>query len=338
MKKRTILITGGYGFMGSDFIRYILSKNDNICIINFDKLTYEANLDNLVSVEKDRRYKFVKGDIADKKAVESVFKKYKPDYIVNFAAETHVDRSIHGEAEKFVRTNVLGVFNILEAVKDNDYVKKFIHISTDEVYGDTPFNSKLKFTEKSPLRPSNPYSSTKASGDMMCLAYYRTYGIPVVITRSGNNYGPYQYPEKMMPFFVLRAFEDKKLPLYGKGLNIRNWVYVRDHSRAVQICLSKGQPGEVYNISADQYKQNKDVALGILKNLKKDKSLIEYVTDRPGHDRRYAPSASKLKRLHWSPEYDFNKGLKVAIKWYEDNPHWVSRVQKKMESINKHIK
>jgi len=324
--------------MGSDFVRYMLSRKKDIRIVNFDELTYEGNPDNLAEVDKDKRYTFVKGDITDKDAVTNVFKKYKPNYVINFAAETHVDRSIHGEAEKFVRTNVFGVFNLLEAVRQDKNVKKFIQISTDEVYGDLPFNSKDKFTEASPLCPSNPYSSTKASGDMMCMAYYRTYQLPIVVTRSGNNFGPYQYPEKLIPFFVFKALNDKILPLYGRGLNVRDWVYVRDHSRAVETCLLKGIAGEVYNISTNQCKQNKEVALNILEQLDKSRILITYVADRPGHDRRYALSSAKLRRLGWKPQHQHDKVLRSTIKWYVDNPVWVSKVQKKIKKINKHIK
>lgn len=324
--------------MGSDFVRYMLSKRSTGRVVVMDKLAPEANLDNLKPVARDRRYKFIKGDITNARTLEAVFKKYKPQVVVNFAAETHVDRSIHGEAEKFIFNNVIGVQNLLEAVKSHSYIKKFIQISTDEVYGDTPFNSKLRFTELSALRPSNPYSASKASGDLLCLAYNRTYNLPVIVTRSGNTYGPYHYPEKLIPFFILRAQAEKRLPLYGRGRNIRDWVYVRDHSRAVEAVISKGEPGEVYNISANQYEANKDVATAILKRLKKDASLITYVTDRPGHDRRYALSASKLQRLGWKPRYDFDKGIAATIEWYQDNPRWVSKVRTKLDRINKHIK
>lgn len=292
---KTILVCGGAGFIGSNFIRYVLYNHPKTRVVNLDKLTYCGNLDNLKDVSKNVHYRFIKGDIADLK-IEKVFKRFKPDYVVNFAAETHVDKSVHGRTEDFVKTNVFGVFNLLEIIKQYGRVKKFVQVSTDEVYGDLALDSKVKFKESDILKPRSPYSSTKASGDLICLSYFHSFGIPVVITRCGNNFGPYQYPEKLIPFFILRMLEGKKLPLYGDGKNVRDWIYVLDHCRAIYSCMVKGKPGEVYNIGAGNEKSNIEIAKMILRYFKKDESWIEFIKDRPGHDRRYALDASKIKK------------------------------------------
>ena len=294
-----ILVTGGAGFIGSNFILLFHKKYR---IINVDNLTYAAT----------RVPGVIKADIANKKQIEAVVRKYKPDYLVNFAAETHVDRSIHGHAEDFVLTNVHGVFTLLEAIKKYP-IKKYIQVSTDEVYGDVEVNSKKKFTEDSILRPSSPYSSTKAAGDLLCLSYHRTYGVPVVVTRGSNTYGPNQFPEKLIPYFVKCLLEGKKMPLYGDGKNTRDWLYVDDHCRAIELVLRKGKPGEIYNISADEYHTNLDIARRI-------GGPIEFVSDRPGHDRKYVPDSTKLRRqLGWKPKAKFDDAMKKTLEWFQKN-------------------
>lgn len=337
----TILVTGGAGFIGSHFVRQFLKKHQDFKVVNLDKLTYSGNLDNLKDISRSqasgRKYVFVKGDIADKKTVEAVFKKFKPNFLVNFAAESHVDRSIHGHAEEFINTNVYGVFNLLEAVKKFG-VKKFVQISTDEVYGSLPLNSKTKFTEKTQYTPRSPYSASKAAGDLFCYSYFTTYGLPVVVTHSSNNYGGYQYPEKLIPFFALRASKDEALPLYGDGKNVRDWIYVLDNIEAIEKVLFKGIPGEIYNIGGDNEIANIDIAQKILKILKKPDFLIKYILDRPGHDRRYALDSSKVKKeLGWKPRYNFDKMLVETVKWYQNNPEWIKSTIKRLKKVNPHI-
>ncbi len=336
-KSKLILVTGGAGFIGSNFIRYILGKYPNVKIINLDKLTYSGNLDNLKDISKDQRYKFIKGDVANKNTVNKIFKNYKPDYAINFAAETHVDRSIHVGAEEFIETNIKGVFNILEAIKKYG-IKNYLQVSTDEVFGSVALDSRDSFRETTAFAPNVPYSATKAGGDLLCRAYHSTWKLPVVVTHSSNNYGPYQYPEKLIPFFVLRMLEDKKLPLYGDGLNVRDWIHVLDHCRALELCLFKGHAGEIYNIGADNEMSNLAIAKLVLDYFERDKSWIEFVADRPGHDRRYAIDSSKIKKeLGWRPKLDFGKALASTIKWYVDNPAWIDRVRKRTGVFNPHI-
>lgn len=307
-----LLVTGGAGFIGSNFIRYILNKYPDYKIINYDKLTYAGNPDNLRDVEKDKRYKFVKGDICDFKLVNKYMK--KADAVVNFAAETHVDRSILN-AGLFIRTDVNGTFSLLEAARANK-IGKFIHISTDEVYGSI---LKGSFSEESPLKPNSPYSAAKASSDMLVRSYFTTYGVPAVITRCSNNYGPFQYPEKIIPLFVTNAIDDQKLPLYGDGKNVRDWLYVADHCRAIDIAVHKGKNGEVYNIGGGVEMTNIELTRKVLKIMKKPVSLIKKVSDRPGHDRRYSIDCSKIMKLGYRPLYTFEKALEETVKWYIDN-------------------
>ncbi|MFN3966323.1 MAG: dTDP-glucose 4,6-dehydratase, partial [Endomicrobiia bacterium] len=276
-----ILVTGGCGFIGSNFIRYILKKYHEYKIINLDKLTYAGNPDNLKDIEKNKNYKFVKGDICDSKIVDKLVKEV--DCIINFAAESHVDRSIL-EPGSFLKTDVFGTYTLLESAKKNN-IKRYIQISTDEVYGSIENGS---FTEESPLRPNSPYSASKASADMLCRAYFVTYNLPVIITRSSNNFGPYQYPEKIIPLFITNALEDKLLPVYGDGKNIRDWIYVLDNCKAIDLVLHKGKPGEIYNIGGGNEIQNIELTKKILKLLNKPESLIKFVEDRAGHDRRYS--------------------------------------------------
>lgn len=333
-----ILVCGGAGFIGSNFIKYLLKHRRAVKILNYDALTYSGNLDNLKEVQNHPRYKFIKGDIADQKKLHKVFSEFKPDYVISLAAETHVDRSIHMGALEFINTNIVGVFNILEAIKEFGNVKKYVQVSTDEVYGSLTLDSKKKFKESSPFAPNAPYAATKAGGDLLCRAYYSTWKLPVVVTHCSNNYGPYQYPEKLIPFFILRMLENKKLPLYGDGRNVRDWIYVLDHCRALELCLMKGGPGEVYNIGADSEKNNLEIAMLILKHFGRDKSWIEFVADRPGHDRRYAIDSSKIRReLGWRPIYSFEEKLPETINWYLNNRKWIDNIRKKTGVFNPHI-
>jgi len=335
---KTILVCGGAGFIGSNFIHYILSRHKKARLVNFDKLTYSGNLDNLKGVASNSRYKFVRGDISDSAAVSKIFRKYKPGFVINFAAETHVDRSIHMGALEFIKTNVEGVFNVLEAVNKFGGVEKYVQVSTDETYGSLALNSKEKFRENTAFSPNVPYAATKAGGDLLCRAYHSTWKVTVVVTHCSNNYGPYQYPEKLIPFFILRMLGGKKLPLYGDGKNGRDWIYVLDHCRALELCLLKGIPGQVYNIGADNEMSNFDIARLILEYFKRDNSWIEFVADRPGHDRRYAIDAAKIKKeLGWKRTHSFDTEFRKTIKWYLENPGWIERVWRKTGVFNPHI-
>jgi len=335
---KIILVCGGAGFIGSNFIHYILGKYPKAKIVNLDKLTYSGNLDNLRELAGDKRYTFVRGDIADKKKINAVFKKYTPHYVINFAAETHVDRSIHVGALEFINTNIVGVFNILEAVKAAGTTHSFVQVSTDEVYGSLDLRSKDKFSESTAFAPNVPYAATKAGGDMLCRAYHNTWKVPVIVTHCSNNYGPRQYPEKLIPFFVLRMLEGKKLPLYGDGRHVRDWIYVIDHCKALELCLLRGRLGAVYNIGADNEMSNRKIASLILNYFGKGADEIEFVGDRPGHDRRYAIDASLIrKELGWKPEYHFEDAFRETIHWYTDNKKWVERVRRKTGVFNPHI-
>lgn len=333
-----ILVCGGAGFIGSNFIHSVLEKYPKVRIINFDKLTYSGNLDNVRSLNTNTRYTFVRGDIADKKKIDLVFKKYKPHYVINFAAETHVDRSIHVGALEFINTNVAGVYNILEAVKEAGYVRMFVQVSTDEVYGSLDLDSKEEFTEATAFAPNVPYAATKAGGDLLCRAYSNTWKVPVIVTHCSNNYGPRQYPEKLIPYFVLRMLEDKKLPLYGDGRHVRDWIYVIDHCDALELCLLKGRSGAVYNVGADNEISNREIAKRILNYFGKGGDMIEFVGDRPGHDRRYAIDASLIrKELGWKPKHRFEDAFRKTVEWYTENPKWIERVRRKTGVFNPHI-
>lgn len=335
---KKILVAGGAGFIGSNFIRYILNRYPKAEILNYDKLTYSGNLENLQDFEKDKRYRFTKGDIVDKADLDKVFNDFQPEYVINFAAETHVDRSIHVGAKEFIDTNIIGVFNFLEAVKKSPRVKKYLQVSTDEVYGSLDLNSKEKFKEETSFTPNVPYAATKAGGDLLCRAYYQTFKLPVVVTHCSNNYGPFQYPEKLIPFFILRMIESKKMPLYGDGKNVRDWIYVLDHCAALELCLLKGKAGAVYNIGTDNELPNIEIARRILKYFNKDESWIEYAADRPGHDRRYAIDSAKIrKELNWRPKYKFEDAFLNTIRWYLDNKKWVENVREKTGVFNPHI-
>lgn len=320
MKK--LLITGGAGFIGSNFIHYILKKYKNYKIINLDKLTYAGNLENLRDIEKDPRYKFVKGDICDEKLVNRIFKKEKPDFVLNFAAETHVDRSIL-DPKAFIKTDVLGTQTLLEAVRKYG-IERMVQISTDEVYGSV---EKGKFKETDNLYPNSPYSASKTGADLLVRAYYKTFGLPVLITRSSNNFGPYQYPEKLISLFITNLIEDKKVPVYGKGDNVRDWIYVLDNCAGIDKVLHKGKIGEIYNIGGENERTNMEITNMILEGVGKDKSWIKYVEDRQGHDFRYALDIGKVKKLGWKPKYSFDKAMKETIEWYKENQEWWKKIK-----------
>lgn len=317
-----LLITGGAGFIGSNFVQYMLKQYPTYKIINLDILTYAGNLENLRLAEQNDNYQFIKGDIADHSLVESIFKG-GIDVVVNFAAESHVDRSIL-EPSIFVKTNVMGTQVLLECSKKYK-VNKFVQVSTDEVYGS--LDETGLFTEQTPLAPNSPYSASKAGGDLLVRAYHETFGLPVNITRCSNNYGPYQFPEKLIPLMIANALNDKPLPVYGDGMNVRDWLYVEDHCSAIDLVIHKGKLGEVYNIGGNNERTNINIVKTILNELGKPESLITYVNDRPGHDRRYGIDADKIKsELGWEPKYPFEKGIKETITWYLENRQWWGRI------------
>ncbi len=318
---RTVLVTGGAGFIGSNFVRYFLENNPSYSVINLDKLTYAGNLENLTDIEGHPRHRFVRGDISDRKLVEGLAREVTA--IIHFAAETHVDRSIV-QPDEFVKTNVYGTYILLEVARTFRH-SRFVHVSTDEVYG-----SRLEgfFKEGDSLTPNSPYSATKASSDLLATAYHKTYHLPVVITRCSNNYGPYQFPEKLIPLVITNALEDKPIPVYGDGRYMRDWLYVMDHCSAIDRVFHQGKPGEIYNIGGQSDKTNLEVIDLILEMLGKTKSLIQFVKDRPAHDRRYAIDPGKIIRdLGWRPSYAFEETLVKTVSWYRDHPHWWQRVK-----------
>ena len=314
MKK--MLITGGAGFIGSNFIHYILSKYNDYQVINLDKLTYAANLENLKDIEDNKNYKFIHGDIADQEFIFKLFENEKFDIVINFAAESHVDNSILNP-QIFTITNILGTQVLLDACRKYN-IKRFHQVSTDEVYGELPLDDKnILFTEKTPLNPSSPYSASKASADMLVKSYYRTYSLPITISRCSNNYGPYQHLEKLIPLMISKAINNDNLPVYGNGLNVRDWLHVYDHCTAIDLIIHEGKIGEIYNIGGNNEKSNIDVVKIILKELGKSEKLIKYVNDRPGNYLRYAIDSKKIKTtLNWKPVYSFEKGILDTIKWY----------------------
>ncbi len=335
MKK--ILVTGGAGFIGSNFVKYILNINDDVIIINVDLLTYAGNLENLEGVEKNSRYQFIRGDIRDKELMDKLFRIHQIDTVVNFAAESHVDRSIT-EPEIFLTTNIIGTQTLLETAKkhwkinpDNKYCReyklgvKFLQISTDEVYG--ALGAEGMFTETTPLSPNSPYSASKASADMIVRAYHKTFGLPINITRCSNNYGPYQFPEKLIPLMINNCQQNKSLPVYGDGMQIRDWLHVCDHCSAIYTVLIKGKIGEVYNIGGNNEKANIEIVKFIIYAMEKNENLITYVKDRPGHDRRYAIDNTKITtQLGWKPAYTFEEGLAETIEWYQNNAKWMDNI------------
>lgn len=317
--KIKILVTGGLGFIGSNFIRYMLNRYNHY-IVNLDKVTYCANFENLKDIEKNKNYKFIKGDICNKKIVQDAMKNC--DFVLNFAAESHVDRSI-GAPEGFIKTDIIGTYTLLEQARENK-IKRFIQISTDEVYGSIEKDS---FKETDILNPSNPYSASKASADLLVNSYYETYNLPVVITRTSNNFGPYQYPEKLIPLTITNIIEGKKVPLYGDGLNVRDWIYVLDNCEAIDFVLHNGALGKIYNIGAGNEKTNIEIVKMILAELGKDKNYIEYVRDRIGHDRRYSLNCQNINKLGWKTKFNFEEALKETIKWYAENEKWWKKIK-----------
>jgi len=335
-----LLVTGGAGFIGSNFIHYILKEHPDWEVTNLDKLTYAGNLENLTNIESNPRYRFVKGDIADREIISTLLRE-GIDVIVNFAAESHVDRSIL-DASPFIETNIKGTQVLLEAARahwniahhsppttpqplSTTHYPLFLQVSTDEVYGSTEAG---KFTEKSSLSPNSPYAASKAAADLLSYAYWKTYQLPVIITRSSNNLGPFQFPEKLIPLAITNALENKPIPIYGDGLNVRDWIFVADHCRALDFVLQKGKPGEVYNISADQEKTNLELIHQVLDMMDKPRSLITFVADRPGHDRRYALDIGKISReLDWAPTYSFEEALTITVNWYLDNESWWRKIK-----------
>lgn len=317
-----VLITGGAGFIGSNFIFYERTAHPDFELLCVDKLTYAGNLETLASVMDDPKFTFIKADIADREAIYSIFEKHNPDVVVNFAAESHVDRSIENPSI-FLQTNVMGTAVLLDACRKYG-VKRYHQVSTDEVYGDLPLDRPdLFFTEQTPLHTSSPYSASKASADLLCNAYQRTYGLPITISRCSNNYGPYQFPEKLIPLMIVNALANKQLPVYGQGLNVRDWLYVEDHCRAIDLILEKGTEGQVYNIGGHNEMHNIDIVQLICKELGKPESLITYVTDRKGHDMRYAIDPAFIhKELGWLPQTKFADGIQKTIQWYLDNRVW----------------
>ncbi len=317
-----IVVTGGAGFIGANFVYYMLENRPEDKIICYDKLTYAGNLATLEEAQKNKQFKFIKGDIADREAVYKMFEEEKPDIIVNFAAESHVDRSIENQ-EIFLQTNVIGTSVLMDACRKYG-IKRYHQVSTDEVYGDLPLDRPdLFFTEETPLHTSSPYSASKASADLLVMAYHRTFGLPVTISRCSNNYGPFHFPEKLIPLMIINAMHDKKLPVYGDGLNVRDWLFVKDHCAAIEIILRKGKEGEVYNIGGHNERKNIQVVKAILKELGKGEELIEHVTDRKGHDRRYAIDPAKIRReLGWEPTTSPEVGIKATVKWYQEHEDW----------------
>lgn len=314
-----LLVTGGAGFIGSNFVRYMVNKYPDYQIVNLDLLTYAGNLENLKDIENASNYKFVRGDIADREFINNLFQEEKFDYVLNFAAESHVDRSIT-DPGIFVQTNIQGTLALLDAAKTFGVIK-YLQVSTDEVYGtlgETGF-----FTEETPLAANSPYSASKAGADLLVRAYNETFGLSVNITRCSNNYGPFHFPEKLIPLMIINALNDKELPIYGDGLNVRDWLHVEDHCQAIDLVLHKGRNGEVYNVGGNNERTNIEIVKTILKHLGKPESLMKFVKDRPGHDRRYAIDATKLRtELGWEPKYNFDTGIEQTIKWYLDNQEW----------------
>ena len=318
-----VLVTGGAGFIGSNFIRFFLRTHSEGSVLNLDKLTYAGNLENLSDLESSERYEFVRGDICDSKTIDRLLAQ-RPDAVVHFAAESHVDRSIN-DASAFIQTNIGGTFTLLDACRRRR-LPRFVHVSTDEVYGS--MDPGAEATEQSPLRPNSPYAASKASSDLLARSFWQTYRFPVVVTRCSNNYGPYQFPEKLIPLMITNAMEGKQLPVYGDGLNERDWIFVEDHCTAIDQVLFRGRPGEIYNIGYGEPVTNLEIVRSLLKMLGAPESRIQFVADRPGHDRRYALDAGKLRsELHWKPAVGLAEGLRRTVEWYQGHQDWVRRAK-----------
>ena len=339
IKTKTLLVAGGAGFIGSNFAHHILEKYPNYRIVNYDKLTYAGNLDNLRNVEKDPRYVFIPGDIVDTELVEKVVKEYGVEEIVNFAAESHVGRSVMYRADEFVRTNVLGVHSLLETTRKNpQLIKRYIQISTDETYGTLSLHDTVKFKEDTGFAPNVPYAAAKGGGDLLCRAYHRSYNVPVIVTHCSNNYGPYQHPEKLIPNSLFRSLRNQPIMLHGSGQHVRDWIYVRDHCEAIDLVLHKGNPGEVYNIGSDNELSTTEIAKVVLRILGKPESLITLVPDRPGNDLRYSIDTTKIRQeLAWEPKQSFEEGIYKTIQWYEHNIDWVEKIRERDKEFSKYI-
>ncbi|MFF2286154.1 dTDP-glucose 4,6-dehydratase [Peribacillus butanolivorans] len=324
MENKKVLVTGGAGFIGGNFVQYMVDKYPDYDIYNLDLLTYAGDLTKHRRIEEEGNYHFIKADISDRKAIMALFEKEKFEFVVHFAAESHVDRSITNP-EIFVVTNVLGTQVLLDAAKEHE-ITKFVHVSTDEVYGELDFDPETFFTEETPLQPNSPYSASKASSDMLVRAYYETYKLPINITRCSNNYGPYHFPEKLIPLTISRVVNNQKVPVYGDGKNIRDWLHVIDHCAAIDLVLHKGDLGEVYNVGGHNEQTNLEVVKTIISTLGKSEDLIEFVEDRLGHDKRYAIDPTKLEQLGWKPTYNFETGIAQTIQWYLDNKEWWKQI------------
>lgn len=320
-----VLVTGGAGFIGSNFVRYALKHHPGWRVINVDALTYAGNLENLSDLSREKRHCFIKADISSATQMETLFKKQKPDVVINFAAESHVDRSLHVGAQAFIQTNVVGTQVLLDLSRKYA-VSRYVQISTDEVYGS--LGRRGEFTEASPIQPNNPYAATKASADFLVRAAHKSHGLNTVITRCSNNYGPFQFPEKLIPLMIANALEDKPLPVYGDGMHRRDWIYVEDHCSAIDVVLRKGIAGHVYNIGLGEDIPNLDIVKAILRAVDKPESLIRYVEDRPGHDRRYSMGSGLLRReLGWKPTFSFEKGLSATVRWYREHAEWLHNIR-----------
>ncbi|PLR77836.1 dTDP-glucose 4,6-dehydratase [Bacillus sp. V3-13] len=324
MTKKKVLVTGGAGFIGGNFVQYMVDKYPNYDVFNLDLLTYAGDLSKHQHIEDKANYHFIHADIADRNKIMSLFEELKFNYVIHFAAESHVDRSIT-DPEVFVRTNVLGTQVLLDAARKND-ISKFVHVSTDEVYGELSFDPATFFTEETPLQPNSPYSASKASSDLLVRSYHKTFGLPMNITRCSNNYGPFHFPEKLIPLTISRALNNEKIPVYGDGKNIRDWLHVFDHCAAIDLVMHQGVNGEVYNVGGHNERTNLEVVKTIIKTLGKSEELIEFVTDRLGHDKRYAIDATKLEKLGWKPTYTFETGIAQTIRWYLDNKSWWEQI------------
>jgi dTDP-glucose 4,6-dehydratase len=333
-----LLICGGAGFIGSNFVRHMVLNYPNYKIVNLDKLTYAGNPENLKDIADKPNYKFYQADIVDQEAIDKIVKEEGIQAIVNFAAETHVDRSIHIGSREFVMTNVVGTQTLLDAARRNN-ILKMVNISTDEVYGSLEIGEDRLFTEETPFEPNVPYAAAKAGGDLLCRAYFKTFHVPVVVSHCSNNYGPYQHPEKLIPFLITKALKKEKFPIYGDGKNIRDWLFVEDHVKAIDLMLHKGVPGEVYNIGGNTEKSNLEIAGLILKHFNLGEEYLTFVEDRPGHDRRYAVDASKIeKELGWKPDHKFEEAIPKTIEWYIQHQEWMESALNHKDQINAHIK
>ncbi len=338
VRQMNVLVCGGAGFIGSNFVRHMVTKYPHYKIVNIDKLTYAGNIDNLIDIENRPNYIFYQGDIFDQKFIDEIIKKEKIDSIVNFAAETHVDRSIHIGSREFVMTNTVGVQTLLDATRRHNLFK-FVNISTDEVYGSLELGEQRMFTEETAFEPNVPYAAAKAGGDMLCRAYYNTFGVPVIVSHCSNNYGPYQFPEKLIPYLITKALNREPFPIYGDGRYVRDWLFVLDHVKAIDLMLHKGIPGEVYNIGGNNEKSNLEIAKLILQYFGLPESMIKFVPDRPGHDRRYAIDATKImNELGWYPEHRFEEAIPKTIEWYLHNQEWIAKIKQRNADINEHIK